>query len=142
MCLDILQRMLGQMALEPGQQIDAIIRKYADWRGERLSLLRVLVRKADPAMVEEVKWKKPSNPMGVPVWSHLGIVCIGEALKNRVRLTFPKGAMVKDPKKLFNTRLDSKSVRAIDFHENDTIDEHALKLLVLEAVKLNLSKAK
>ncbi len=136
---------IGDLPLETKsalEQIDAIVKKYADWRGERLSQLRVLVRKADPGVVEEVKWKKPSNPMGVPVWSHDGIVCIGEALKNRVRLTFPKGAMVKDPKKLFNTRLDSKSVRAIDFHENDTTDEQALKQLVLEAVRLNLSKAK
>jgi len=125
----------------PSQQIDAIIGKYGDWRGERLSQLRSLIMKADPTSVEEVKWKKPSNPMGVPVWSNQGIVCIGEGLKNRVRLTFPKGALVKDPRKLFNTRLDSKSIRAIDFSEDDTMDEGALRRLVLEAVKLNLSKA-
>jgi hypothetical protein len=92
-------------------------------------------------MVEEVKWKKPSNPMGVPVWSHDGIVCIGEALKNAVRL-FPKGASLKDPKKLFNTRLDSNSVRAIDFFESDAVNEAALKALILEAVRLNMSKAR
>jgi len=125
----------------PSQQIEAIIEKYHGWRGERLSQLRTLIKKTDPAMVEEVKWKKPSNPSGVPVWSHQGIVCIGEGLKNAVRLTFPKGAQVKDPKKLFNTRLASKTVRAIDFHEEDTIDEGALKNLILEAVKLNLLKA-
>lgn len=87
-----------------------------------------------------MKWKKPSNPMGVPVWSHDGIVCIGETLKNAVRLTFPKGARAKDPRKLFNTRLESNTVRAIDFHEGDTVNEAALKTLILEAVKLNTSK--
>src|SRR3954468_21538620 len=103
------------------QQINAIIKKYDDWRGEMLSRLHALIKQADPALVEEVKWKKPSRPEGVPVWSHDGIVCIGEALKNAVRLTFPKGAQLKDPKGLFNTRLDSKMVRAIDFHERDAI---------------------
>jgi len=107
-----------------------------------LSKLRAQIKKADSAVVEEVKWKKPSNPMGVPVWSHDGIVCIGEALKNAVRLTFPKGAQVKDPKKLFNTRLDSKTVRAIDFREGDGVDEAALKALILEVVELNESKVR
>ncbi len=91
-------------------------------------------------MVEEVKWKKPSKPSGVPVWSHAGIICVADTLKNAVRLTFPKGAQVKDPKKLFNTRLDSKTVRAIDFHESDTVDEAALKALILDTVKLNTLK--
>ncbi|HET7405284.1 MAG TPA: DUF1801 domain-containing protein [Candidatus Bathyarchaeia archaeon] len=122
------------------QQIDAIIKKPGDWRGARLSQLRVLIRKTDVDIIEEVKWKKPSNPMGVPVWSFHGIVCIGEALKNAVRLTFPKGAMLKDPKKLFNTRLDSKIVRAIDFSEQDNVDEAGLKALILEAMKLNRAK--
>ena len=122
------------------QQIDAIIRKTADWRGEMLSQMRALIQGADPDLVEEVKWKKPSNPMGVPVWSHDGIVCIGETLKKAVRLSFPKGALVKDPKKLFNTRLDSKTVRAIDFYEIETFDKAALKALILRAVKLNESK--
>ena len=124
----------------PSQQIDAIIKKSADWRGKKLSQLRALVRKADTAVIEEVKWKKPSNPMGVPVWSHDGIICIGEALKNAVRLTFPKGAQVKDPTKLFNTRLESNTVRAIDFREGDTVDEAPLTALILEAVALNTSK--
>jgi hypothetical protein len=119
------------------QQIDAILKKSGDWRGEKLSHLREVVRKADPELVEEVKWKKPSRPEGVPVWSHDGIVCIGEMLKNAVRLTFPKGAQVKDPKKLFNTRLDSKSVRAIDFHEDDIVNVAALTTLIQGAVKLN-----
>ena len=124
----------------PSQQIDAIIKKPGDWRGKKLSQLRALIKKADPAAIEEVKWKKPSNPTGVPVWSHDGIICIGEMLKNAVRLTFPKGAQLKDPKKLFNTRLDSNSVRAIDLHEGDTVDEAALKRLILEAARLNKSK--
>lgn len=111
-----------------------------DWRGETFSRLRTVIENADPALVEEMKWKKPSNPAGVPVWSHDGIVCIGEALKSAVRLTFPKGALLKDPKHLFNTRLDSKSVRAIDFHEGDPVDQAALKALILEAVRLNTSK--
>src|SRR5207237_7631474 len=116
------------------QQIHAIIKKYDDWRGEMLSRLRALIKQADPAVVEEVKWKKPSKPEGVPVWSHDGILCVGETLKNAVRLTFPKGAQMKDPKKLFNTRLDGNAVRAIDFHEGDAVDEAALQALILEAV--------
>jgi len=123
------------------QQIDAIIKKYDDWRGEMLSRLRALIKQADPALVEEVKWKKPSRPEGVPVWSHDGILCFCDTLKNAVRLTFPKGAQMKDPQKLFNTRLDSKTVRAIDFHEGDTINKAALQALMLEAVRLNKSKA-
>jgi hypothetical protein len=124
----------------PSQQIDAIINEPGDWRGKKLSQLRALIKKADPAVVEEVKWKKPSNPMGVPVWSHDGIICIGNTLKNAVRLTFPKGAQISDPKKLFNTRLQSNTVRAIDFYEGDSVDEAALKSLILAAVGLNTSK--
>jgi hypothetical protein len=131
---------LPQKDKSPSRQIDAIIKKSGDWRTKKLSQLRALIKKADSAVIEEVKWKKPSNPMGVPVWSHEGIICIGEALKNAVRLTFPKGAQVKDAKKLFNTRLDSKTVRAIDFREDDTVDEAALVGLILEAVELNKSK--
>jgi len=125
----------------PSQQIDAIIKKSGDWRGKTLSHLRTLIREADPAVVEEVKWKKPSKPEGVPVWSHDGIICVADTLKNAVRLTFPKGAQMKDPKKLFNTRLDSNTVRAIDFHESDTVDEVVLMALILEAAELNTSKA-
>jgi hypothetical protein len=122
------------------QQIDAIIKASTDWRGRKLSQLRASIKKADPAVVEEVKWKKPSKPEGVPVWSHDGIICVADTLKNAVRLTFPKGAKVKDPKKLFNTRLDSNTVRAIDFHEDDAVDESALKALILDVVGLNTSK--
>lgn len=121
----------------PSQQIDAIIKESGDWRGRKLSQLRVLIKKADPGIVEEVKWKKPSKPSGVPVWSHDGIICVADTLKNAVRLTLPKGAQLKDPRKLFNTRLDSNTVRAIDFHEGDTVDEAALKALILDAVRLN-----
>src|SRR3989304_7341570 len=124
------------------QQIDAIIKEPGDGRGKKLAQLRALIKKADPAVVEEVKWKKPSKPMGVPVWSHDGIVCIGDTLKNAVRLTFPKGALMKDPKKLFNTRLESNTVRAIDFYEDNSVNEAALKALILEAVKLNTLKAR
>ena len=123
------------------QQIDAIIKEPGDWRSDTLSRLRILIRKADPDVIEVVKWKKPSKPMGVPVWSHDGILCIGDTLKNAVRLTFPKGAQMKDPKKLFNTRLDSNTVRAIDFQEDDPTDDDALEAVILEAVRLNTSKA-
>jgi hypothetical protein len=121
------------------QQIDDIIKKPGDWRGEKLAQLRAFIKEADPGVVEEVKWKKPSKPEGVPVWSHDGILCVADTLKNAVRLTFPKGAQMKDPKKVFNTRLDSNSVRAVDFHEGDTVDEDALRGLILEAVGLNTS---
>jgi hypothetical protein len=121
----------------PSQEIDAIIKDKGGWKGKKLADLRALVKKVDPDIIEEVKWKKPSNPAGVPVWSHDGIVCVGNILKNAVRLTFPKGAQAKDPRKIFNTRLDSKTVRAIDFREGDVIDQAALKALILEAVELN-----
>ncbi len=124
------------------QQIDAIIKEPGDWRGKKLAQLRAVIKKADTAVVEEVKWKKPSKPSGVPIWSHDGIICIADTLKNAVRLTFPKGAQMRDPKKLFNTRLDSKTVRAIDFYEGETVDEAALKALILEAARLNALKAR
>jgi hypothetical protein len=124
------------------QQIDAIIKEPGDWRGEKLSQLRALIKKADPAVAEEVKWKKPSKPSGVPVWSHDGIICVADTLKNAVRLTFPKGAQMKDPEKLFNTRLDSKTVRAIDFHESDAVNDVALQALIREAAELNTLKAR
>ena len=128
------------MAASESAQVDAKIKSFGDWRGKRLAQLRAVIKKADAGVIEEIKWKKPSNPSGVPVWSHDGIVCIGEALKSAVRLTFPKGASIKDPKKLFNARLDSSSVRAIDFHTDDAIDEAAVKALILEGVRLNQSK--
>lgn len=122
------------------KEIDAIIKELRDWRGETLARLRASINRTSPSLVEEVKWKKPSNPAGVPVWSRDGIVCIGEALKNAVRLTFPKGALIADPKKLFNTRLDSKTIRAIDVREGEAIDTQALAALIRQAVRLNTSK--
>jgi hypothetical protein len=121
-------------------QIDAIIEKAGDWRGATLARLRALINQAAPAVVEEVKWKKPSRPEGVPVWSCGGIVCVADTLKSAVRLTFPKGAQLDDPKQLFNTRLESKTVRAIDFREGEEIDESTLAALVAEAVALNTSR--
>ena len=120
--------------MSAAHEITAIIGMHRDWRGETLARLREVVTSTDPGITEEVKWKKPSRPEGVPVWMHGKNICIGEVLKSAVRLTFPNGAQLKDPKKLFNTRLDSKSVRAIDFRENEPVDEAALKALIREAV--------
>ena len=119
------------------EQIDAILANRGDWRAQQLSQLRALIKKADPDVVEEVKWKKPSRPEGVPVWSHGGIVCIGEMLKNAVRLTFPKGAQIQDTKRLFNARLDSKGVRAIDIQEGGLVNEAAIQALIRKAVQAN-----
>ena len=131
---------LSSQEKSPSQEIDDIIQVQNDWRGQKLAQLRALIQQADPGVVEEVKWKMPSRPQGVPVWAHNGNLCVADILKNAVRLTFPKGAQMKDPDKLFNTRLDSKSVRAIDFHENDPVDEAALQALICEAVALNTAK--
>lgn len=124
------------------EQIDHIIQSAHDWRGDMLASLRAVIRSADPEGIEEVKWKKPSNPLGVPVWSHDGILCVADILKAAVRLTFPKGAQIKDPKRLFNTRLDSKSVRAIDFREGAAVNGPALKALIIAAAKLNTPPSK
>jgi len=128
--------------ISASREIDAIIQKSTDWRGETLARLRALITEADPDVVEEVKWKKPSRPEGVPVWSHDGIICTGEMLKNAVRLTFPKGAEMKDPRKMFNARLDSNAVRAIDIDKHEPVNEAALQALVLEAVRLNKSRVR
>ena len=119
------------------REIDAIIRRSGDWRGETLARLRAIVLSASPTLVEDVKWKKPSKPEGVPVWSAHGIVCVGEMLKNAVRLTFPKGARLQDPERLFNARLDSASVRAVDLAEGEKVPVAALRALVRQAVRLN-----
>ncbi len=124
------------------QEIDEIIAAQDNWKGELLSELRAVIRAADPELVEEVKWKKPSKPEGVAVWSHDGILCLADLLKNAVRLTFPKGAQLKDPKKLFNTRLTGNTVRGIDFFEGATIDKDALRGLIREAEQANAAKAK
>ena len=123
-------------------EIDAIIDGIGDWRGATLSQLRATITKADRSIVEEVKWKKPSRPAGVPVWSRDGIICVGEPLKSAVRLTFPNGASLKDPAKLFNTRLDSKTTRAIDVHEAGKVNKAALKGLIVEAMALNTAEKK
>jgi hypothetical protein len=123
-----------------GAEIDAIIAGIGDWRGATLSQLRATIVKTDRSIVEDVKWKKPSRPEGVPVWLRDGIICVGEPLKSAVRLTFPKGASIKDPSKLFNTRLDSKTTRAIDVHEGDKVDKVALKGLIAQAIALNTAK--
>jgi hypothetical protein len=120
--------------------IDAIIEAPGDWRSTTLARLRAVILSADASIIEEVKWKKPSRPMGVPVWPRDGNVCIGEALKSTVRLTFPKGALLKDPEHVFNTRLDSATVRAVDFREDDRVNEAALRTLIVQAVALNTSK--
>ena len=119
-----------------------LMKANEDWRESTLSHLRGIIMTTDASIIEEVKWRKPSNPDGVPVWSHNGILCIGNILKNAVRLTFPHGAQIRDPKKLFNTRLDSRTVRAIDFRESEPVKEAALRAILLEAVGLNKSKAR
>ncbi len=122
--------------------IDARIQELGDWRGEMLSRFRALIKQADPNVVEEVKWRKPSNPAWVPVWSNDGIICTGETYKNHVRLTFAKGASLKDPKGVFNSSLEGNAVRAIVIHEGDEINEKAFKILVRAAVSLNKSSAR
>ena len=119
------------------KMIDNRIRELGDWRGKTLSKVRGIIKEADPEIVEEWKWVKPTNP-GTPVWSHNGDICTGETYKNVVKLTFFKGAALNDPSGLFNSSLDGKVRRAIDIKENDTINEAALKNLISEAVELNL----
>jgi hypothetical protein len=125
----------SQNSKSPSQLLDARIRELGDWRGKRLSRLRALVKAADPEVVEEWKWR------GVPVWSHDGLICTGETYKNVVKMTFAKGAALKDPSGLFNSSLAGNTRRAIDFREGEKIDEEALKTLVRAAVTLNKSKA-
>ena len=129
------------MSKSPSRMIDERIKELGDWRGKMLSRLRALIKQADPEVVEEVKWRKPSQPGGVPVWSHDGMICTGETYKNAVKMTFAKGASLEDPLGLFNSSLDGNTRRAIDFHEGEEIDEEALKALIREAVKLNASRA-
>ena len=121
--------------------IDAKIEELGDWRGEMLARLRALIRQADPEVIEECKWIKPSNPTGVPVWSHGGILCTGETYKSTVKLTFAKGAQLEDPSGLFNSSLDGNVRRAIDFHEGDKVNDKALKALIRAAVALNTARA-
>jgi len=117
--------------------------KKDDWRGRTLRRVRQLMKDADPEIVEEMKWKKPSNPAGIPVWSHDGIICTGETYKDHVKMTFAKGASLKDPDRLFNASLEGNVTRAIDIHEGESINEAALKNLIRAAVALNIkSKGK
>jgi len=125
----------AQTSRSPSRLIDARIKELGDWRGAMLGRLRVLVKEADPDVVEEWKWR------GVPVWSHDGIICTGETYKNVVKMTFAKGAALKDPSGLFNSSLDGNVRRAIDFHEGKKINEKALKALIRAAVTLNKSRA-
>ena len=117
----------------PSQLIDARIKELSDWRGEMLARVRILIKQADPEVVEEWKWR------GVPVWSHAGIICTGETYKSVVKMTFARGASLEDPSGLFNSSLEGNTRRAIDFHEGDKIDERALKALIRAAVALNIS---
>jgi hypothetical protein len=126
----------GAMAEPASEQIDRRIAELDDWRGETLARMRKLIKDADPAVVEEWKWAKATSP-GVPVWSHDGIVCTGETYKDKVKLTFAKGASLEDPKKLFNSSLDGNVRRAIDIREGEKVDAAAFKALIRAAVALN-----
>jgi hypothetical protein len=131
---DVVKKRAAQKPGSASELIDARIRELGDWRGETLSRLRNLIKQADPEVVEEWKWR------GTPVWSHDGIVCTGETYKSVVKMTFAKGASLKDPSGLFNSSLEGNVRRAIDFHEGDKIDEQALKALVRSAVALNTAR--
>ncbi len=133
-----MKKKIQQENESPSLLIDAKIKELGDWRGEMLSRLRIMIKQADPEVVEEWKWRKPTNP-GVPVWSHDGMICTGETYKSVVKMTFFKGASLKDPAGLFNSSLEGNARRAIDFHEGDKINEEALKALIHEAVSLNIS---
>jgi hypothetical protein len=122
----------------PSAMIDARIRELGGWKGEMLSRIRAVIKAADPEVVEEWKWVKETSP-GVPVWSHDGIICTGETYKSVVKMTFAKGASLKDPSGLFNSSLEGNVRRAIDFREGDTVNEKALKALIRAAVALNKS---
>jgi hypothetical protein len=128
----------AQNVESPARLIDARIKELGDWRGKTLARVRALIKEADPDVVEEWKWRKATNP-GVPVWSHNGGICTGETYKSAVKLTFFKGASLKDPTGLFNSSLEGNTRRAIDFHEEDEIDEKAFITLIRAAVRLNES---
>lgn len=123
----------------PADVIDAIVAQLGDWRGETLARVRAMIHEADPEVVEEIKWRKKTNPLGVPVWSHGGILCTGESYKDKVKLTFMKGAALDDPTGLFNSSLDGNARRALDLAEGDTLDADAFKALIRAAVSENAS---
>ena len=122
--------------------VDAKIASLTDWRGKLLARIRDLIHEAVPDVVEEVKWRRASNPLGVPTWSHTGIICTGETYKDKVKMTFARGAALEDPAGVFNSSLEGGTRRAIDFREADAVDEAALKGLIREAVALNVSGAR
>lgn len=124
------------------QSVDAKIASLQDWRGEMLLRIRGLIKKADPDVLEEAKWRKASNPLGVPTWSHAGIICTGETYRDKVKLTFARGASLEDRSGLFNSSLDGGTRRAIDIREGETIDEEALAGLIRQAVAVNLAGKK
>lgn len=128
------------MTGEASDEIDAKIASLGDWRGACLARLRALIAEADPDVVEAVKWRKPSNPLGVPVWEDGGIICTGETYRDKVKLTFARGASLADPERLFNASLDAGTRRAIDIFEGGDVDAAAFKALVREAVALNKAK--
>lgn len=130
----------GEGAERASELIDERIRELADWRGEVLARMRALILEAAPEIAEEVKWRKPSNPAGVPVWSHEGIVCTGETYKGAVKITFANGAALKDPARLFNASLEGNARRAIDIHEGERVDARAFQALVRDAVAYNVGK--
>ena len=121
--------------------IDEKINSLGDWRGETLSAIRTAIRRADPEVTEDVKWRKPTNPAGVPTWSHAGIICTGETYKDKVKLTFARGAVLQDPAGLFNASLEGSTRRAIDLREGDVVDVQAFVALVREAIAANLERA-
>jgi len=127
--------------MSDSQAVDQKIESLPDWRGAMLQRIRELIKQAVPDAVEEVKWRKASNPLGVPTWSHNGIICTGETYREKVKLTFARGAALEDPAKLFNSSLDGNMRRAIDFFENEKMDEEALAALVKAAASLNSSKS-
>jgi hypothetical protein len=129
------------MTGEASDEIDAKIASLGDWRGACLARLRALIAEADPDVVEAVKWRKPSNPLGVPVWEDGGIICTGETYRDKVKLTFARGASLADPERLFNASLDAGTRRAIDIFEGDDVDAAAFRALIQEAVLLNKAKA-
>ena len=126
----------------PANPVDHLIASISGWRGATLAKLRQIIHQADPEMTEGVKWRRPGNPMGAPVWEHSGIVCVGSVLKESVRLTFPAGAEIPDPHRVFNARLDSGTARALDVHQGDKVHETALRAIIRFGVQHNLTKSK
>jgi hypothetical protein len=127
---------------EMSEDVDAKIAELTDWRGETLARIRELIREADPQVTESIKWRKPSNPSGVPVWEHDGILCTGETYKDKVKLTFAQGASIDDPSRMFNSSLDAGTRRAIDIREGEEVDAKAFRDLIRAAAALNGAKAR